>query len=324
MPHEMTRQSPAPPSGDRIGPGLTNAMHVAEHPSSQDARVPLPEQPFLHLDVLWVQVAGTLCNLTCTHCFVTCGPHEERHALMTRAEVATRVAEALAMGVKEVYLTGGEPFLNPALEGIVEDTLAQAPVTILTNGTLFTSGRVRWLAALTRTSRFSLELRVSLDGADTASHEAFRGEGSWRRTMAGLRLLAEVGLLPIVTLTRPMHVDAGELAARCRAALRAEGLADVRMKLLPMFALGREATRPGGAPAPASLASLPLEAFDPNRLQCGACRAVTSRGVFVCPLLVDERGGRMSDTLAGAARAFPLAHDACATCWATGMTCANE
>ncbi len=320
----MTRQSRTPPSDGRIGPGLTNASHVAEQPSSQDARVTFPEQPFLHLDVLWVQVAGTLCNLSCTHCFVTCGPHEERHAMMTRAEVAARVAEGLAMGVKEVYLTGGEPFLNPALEGIVEDAVARAPVTILTNGTLFTAGRVRWLAALTRSSRFSLELRVSLDGADAASHDAFRGEGSWRRTISGLRSLAEVGLLPIVTLTRPMQVDADELAARCRAALGAEGVVEARLKLLPMFALGREATRSGGAPAPSSLAALPPEAFDPHRLQCGACRAVTSRGVFVCPLLVDEPGGRMGDTLAEAARAFPLAHGACATCWATGMTCANE
>ena len=29
-----------------------------------------PEQPLLHLDTLWIQVAGTLCNLECTHCFV--------------------------------------------------------------------------------------------------------------------------------------------------------------------------------------------------------------------------------------------------------------
>jgi uncharacterized Fe-S cluster-containing radical SAM superfamily protein len=327
----MTRQSSLPANALGIGPGLTNGPGDDEGRSSTGSPRALttnaggcPEQPFLGLDTLWIQVAGTLCNLSCTHCFVSCGPDATRHALMSRAEVAARVAEAAGMGVREIYLTGGEPFLNPELEAIVGDTLAVAPVTILTNGTLLTPARVEWLARWTRRARYSLELRVSLDGTDAATHDAFRGAGSWGRTMAGLRSLCAAGLSPIVTLTRPVHVDAAELATRARAALLAEGIAAARLKLLPLFTLGREVTRPGhAAPLPA-LATLPPEAFDPHRLQCGSCRAVTSRGVFVCPLLVDEPGGRMGDTLADSTRAFPLTHAACSTCWATGMTCAND
>jgi pyruvate-formate lyase-activating enzyme len=228
------------------------------------------------------------------------------------------------MGVREIYFTGGEPFLHSEIEAIVEDTLASAPVTVLTNGTLFTTTRIGWLAELTRTSRYALELRVSLDGVDDASHDAFRGAGAWRRALDGLRALRAAGLEPIVTLTRPPHADAATLAARARAVLAREGLPGARLKLLPMFVLGRETARPGHAPEPPTLAALPRQAFDPRRLQCGSCRAVTSRGVFVCPLLVDEPGGRLADTLAESARPFALAHSACATCWTTGMTCAND
>ena len=117
---------------------MTNGPLAAEQPSRNAPSGAPPEQPLHHLDSLWVQVAGTLCNLSCTHCFVTCGPHEERHAMMSRTEVRGRVAEALVLGVKEIYLTGGEPFLNAELEPILEDTLEHAPVTVLTNGTLFT------------------------------------------------------------------------------------------------------------------------------------------------------------------------------------------
>ena len=318
----MTRQSPSPAGSDGFGLGLTNDDAAAERDSAGPAWGG-PRQPLLELDALWIQVAGTLCNLACTHCFVTCGPHEERHAMMSRAEVAARVAEALAMGVCEIYLTGGEPFLHPGLEAIVEDTLALTPVTVLTNGTLFTERRVAWLAALTRSSRHALELRVSLDATAAAAHDAFRGPGAWARTMAGLRALEAEGLEPIVTFTRPAHVDEAALARDAVRALREEGVRATRFKLLPMFALGRELTRLGEPPPPRSLQALPAEAFDPGRLQCGRSRAVTSRGVFVCPLLVDEPGGRMGDTLAECARPFPLAHDACVTCWATGMTCAN-
>lgn len=288
-------------------------------PAAEVRPGPFPVQPFRGLDTLWVQVSGTVCNLACTHCLVTAGPGETRHGLMSRAEVAARVREALALGVNAVYFTGGEPFVNPEFEAIVEDTLAHAPVTVLTNGTLFTTRRVAWLAELSARSRHSLELRVSLDGADAATHEARRGPDSWSRTMAGLRALEAAGLLPIVTFTTPPGEDEAAFAARCRAALAAEGLRAGRLKLLPLFALGREAPND----EPVTLAGLPPEAFDPERLQCGACRAVTTRGVFVCPLLVDEPGGRLADSLAAAAVPFPLAHPACATCWATGMTCAN-
>lgn len=349
MPHEMTRQSAQPPVPERFGPGVTIAVPGGEGTSASPDREgtlppfgsgpasPLgpgeepelagaqaPAQPFHHLDVLWLQVAGTLCNLACTHCFVTCGPHEDRHAMMSRTDVRTQVDAARVLGVKEVYMTGGEPFLNAEIEDIVEDTLSHAPVTLLTNGTLFTQRRVAWLAALSARARYSLELRVSLDGTDAAAHDAFRGAGAWLRALAGLRALCAAGLLPIVTVTRPAPEEPRAFAARCAAVLRAEGIPTPRLKLLPMFQLGREAARSGPYPAAHTLAALPEREFDAHRLQCGSCRAVTSRGVYVCPLLVDEPGGRMADTLAGSLRAFPLSHAACATCYATGMTCAND
>ena len=296
-------------------------MSLVSIPPAHNAR--FPRQPLHHLDTLWVQVAGTVCNLTCTHCFVTCGPGETRHAFMSRGEVAASVAEALAMGVKEIYFTGGEPFLHDAMETILADTLRDAPCTVLTNGTLFTARRVEALASLARSSRYSLEIRVSLDGHDATSHDAFRGEGAFRRTLDGLRALSGAGLLPIVTATQTTDENPLVFRERHFSMLRAEGIAEPRLKLLPMFLLGREAARTRGYRGTESLSALPPETFDEHRLQCGSCRAVTSRGVFVCPLLVDEPGGRMGDTLADSARPFELRHGACHTCWVTGMSCAN-
>ena len=279
-----------------------------------------PLQRLEHLDALWVQVAGTLCNLRCAHCFVSCGPDEKRHGMMERGEVAGRVAEALALGVREFYFTGGEPFLHPELLEILGETLASAPCTVLTNGTLFSAARLRALRSLSDGSRYSLEIRVSLDGLGAAEHDRFRGAGAFERTMAGLRGLDAHGLLPIVTITRTDGEDPLALAERARVMLKAAGLARPRLKLLPMFRLGRERQRSGGYDAAETLAGA---AFAPPGLQCASVRAVTSRGVFVCPLLVDEPGGRMAGTLAAALGPFELSHGACFTCAVTGMTCGN-
>ena len=282
-----------------------------------------PEQPLLHLDALWIQVAGTLCNLRCTHCFVSCGPGDERHALMSRAEVRARVAEALPLGVREFYFTGGEPFVHPEMVEILADTLTHGPSTVLTNGTLCMPRLADALSRISASAHYALEIRVSLDGASAAEHDAFRGEGSFARAMAGITLLAGRGLLPIVTVTHNTEEDAEAFRERYLAMLRAAGLSRPRLKVLPLFRLGREVERTRGYQAIESLADLPLAAFDPHRLQCGSCRAVTSRGVFVCPLLVDEPGGRMGSRLDETLGSFTLSHGACSTCYVTGMTCAN-
>lgn len=276
-----------------------------------------------HLDALWIQVAGTLCNLRCTHCFVSCGPGDDRHPFMTRDEVRDRVAEALPLGVREFYFTGGEPFLHPEMLEILSDTLAHGPCTVLTNGTLFTAKRLEAMRRLSDLSRYSLEIRVSLDSWRPGDHDRIRGTGSFARTMTGLSRLAEYGLLPIVTVTQHAEEDPLAFRERYLALLRAAGLPRPRLKVLPMFRFGREAGRTRGYTREESLLDLPAEALDPARLQCSSCRAVSARGVFVCPLLVDEEGGRMGRRLDQALGPFPLRHGACYTCHVTGMTCAN-
>lgn len=283
-----------------------------------------PEQPLHHLDTLWIQVAGTLCNLRCTHCFVRSGPGEARHAFLSREEVRARVAEALPLGVREFYFTGGEPFTHPDLISILADTLAHGPSTVLTNGTLFTERLLRALSQLAaEAAPYSLEVRVSLDGYRARDHDVFRGEGSFARALAGIRALSEHGLLPIVTVTQNTAEDPRSFRRHYTDMLREAGVARPRLKILPMFRLGREAERTRGYLEVETLAGLPAASFDPMRLQCSSCRAVTSQGVFVCPLLVDEPGGRMGDRLDETLGPFTLAHGACSTCYVTGMTCAN-
>ena len=292
-------------------------------PHPEDVAGGFPAQPLEHLDALWIQVAGTLCNIACTHCFVTSGPGETRHPLMTRDEVRRRVAEGVALGVREFYFTGGEPFMHPEMLEILADTLPHGPATVLTNGLLLTDARVDGLTRLARASRYSLEVRVSLDGADAAAHEAFRGTGTFDRTLDAVRRLERAGLLPIVTVTRTLEEEPLLVRERYVALLREAGIARPRLKILPLVRLGREAARTRGYAEAESLRDLPASSFDPARLQCGSCRAVTARGVYVCPLLVDEPGGRMADRLADALAPYPLTHGACFTCYVTGMSCGN-
>src|SRR5688572_28829369 len=133
-----------------------------------------PSVALTHLDDLWFQVAGTTCNLTCRHCFISCSPHNQNFGFLDLATVRRYLDESVALGVKEYYFTGGEPFLNRDMTAILELTLKYGPATVLTNGTVF---RDEWLARLQtaeRASPYSLEFRVSMDGFTPQANDAVR------------------------------------------------------------------------------------------------------------------------------------------------------
>jgi molybdenum cofactor biosynthesis enzyme MoaA len=123
-----------------------------------------PDIELRSLDELWFQVAGTVCNLTCEHCFISCSPHNHSFEFLTYADVERALQDSVRFGVREYYFTGGEPFLNKDLRRMLKRTLEFGPVTVLTNGTVL---KDEWLAELyeaEQQSRYSLEFRVSIDG----------------------------------------------------------------------------------------------------------------------------------------------------------------
>src|SRR4051812_9262048 len=142
------------------------------------------------LDTVWFQVSGSLCNLACTHCFISCSPRNDRHALLDAATVERYLAEAESLGVREYYFTGGEPFLNPEMDAILAAALRRGPATVLTNGTLITARRAAALKALAEASPYSLDIRLSLDGFDAPANDAIRGEGVFARILEALGHLA--------------------------------------------------------------------------------------------------------------------------------------
>jgi hypothetical protein len=167
-------------------------------------------------------------------------------------------------------------------------------------------------------------MRVSLDGLTAAMNDPIRGEGTFDTTVAGMRALAEAGFLPIVTVAQTWSdADDARLREGFHDFLRREGITRPRVKILPLFLLGREETRSRSYAPAEFLTDEHMRGFDPWILQCSNSRMVTSRGVYVCPILVDAPDALLAPTLREAMRPFPLAHGACHTCWATGASCRN-
>ena len=292
-------------------------------PHSDPAVAPILEPG--HLDALWFQVTGTLCNLRCAHCFISCAPDNESFGMLSYEEVERRLEESVSLGVREYYFTGGEPFLHPRIVDILRLSLSYGPTTVLTNGTLLKTRNFEPLAAAAAASRWSLEFRLSIDGFDVETNDALRGGGTFERAMAGLEVLLGHGFLPIVTVVQTWDSGAEpEVYARFVSMLRARGCDQPRLKTMPALRIGAEAERAGGYRDDERVTAGMLTAYDLDQLVCAHARVVTDRGIWVCPILLDAPDGNLGHDLSGAARApFALRHAACHTCWQHGAICAN-
>lgn len=274
------------------------------------------------LDVLWIQVTGTLCNIACTHCFISCGPKNDSHPMMSRGEVVKLLKRAQAMGVKEYYFTGGEPFLHPEIETLIAEVLCQGPLSILTNALLIDDARAARLASLSEASRFSLDLRVSVDGMNAAENDPIRGRGTFEKILAGARRLDRQGLNPVFTVTT-VHAKYAASTGRGEFMqyLRELGFERPRVKFIPPFRLGREERRDEAYSDEYRLGPHDLGVDGGGALQCGSCRAVTARGVYPCPILIEEDGARMGASLEDGLRPIELNHPACKSCHEEEFSC---
>lgn len=287
-----------------------------------DEDAPAPTLDLQSLDTLWLQVTGTLCNLACLHCFISCGPKNDSHDLMDLETVFDALDWARDYGVREYYFTGGEPFLHPDIREMIARTLEQGPLSILTNGMLIDEEMAGWLAEKFETSKYSLDLRVSLDGTTPEENDALRGRGTFEKIISSIELLWEHGINPVITVTT-CHAESGGEEGRRKfyEFVRSRGISKPRLKFLAPFKMGREERRAGGYEEHERLVEGDLGESDGSHLQCSSCRMVTSEGVFPCPILIEEEDARMGDTLEEGMESIDLDHPACYTCHVEGVTC---
>jgi MoaA/NifB/PqqE/SkfB family radical SAM enzyme len=298
-----------------------NYDYLKANAASREQKPP-PTLEMRHLDTLWLQVTGTLCNLACLHCFISCGPKNHNHEYMDLDQVREAVETGTGRGVKAYYFTGGEPFLHPAITEMIELTLNHGPLTVLTNGILIDEEMARWLAETFESSRYSFDLRVSLDGTTKSENDALRGRGTFEKIIASIERLYAAGLNPVITVTTCHAGSGGEEGRRnFYEFVRSRGIEQPRLKFLAPFKIGREERRGGGYEEWERLVEGDLLPGEEEALQCSSCRMVTSKGVYPCPILIEHDDALMGQTLEEGLVDIELKHQACYTCHVEGVTC---
>ena len=287
---------------------------------------PRASVPLTRLETLWLNT-GTLCNLACSTCYIESSPTNDALVYLTAQDAARFLDEAEGLATREVGFTGGEPFMNPDMIAMLEDSLARGfEVLVLTNA--MRPMRRHEAALLDLRHRFGakLTLRVSLDHHTQAVHEAERGANSWAPAMDGLRWLSSHGF----SIAVAGRLLPGESEAEARAAYARlfadEGIAvaaadPARLVLFPEMDAAKDI-------AEITTACWDILGKSPADIMCASSRMVVHRRgeeaprVVACTLIPHDPGFDMGATLAEASDAVALNHPHCARfCVLGGASC---
>jgi len=138
------------------------------------------------------------CNLRCIHCFKDNYDMEDQLKLSDVDMISKQMQD---IGVLDVYLTGGEPFLRRDIEEVIKIIKSyKLPLSIHTNATLINSYIAKYLSkVLNMTSDY---LQVSLDGSLPKIHNCIRGTSdAYDNAMLGIKYLIEYKIPVKVNMT---------------------------------------------------------------------------------------------------------------------------
>jgi MoaA/NifB/PqqE/SkfB family radical SAM enzyme len=133
------------------------------------------------------------CNLKCSYCVAKSGPNVPRRSLGL-ANVQRLVDEAVGLGFSDIFFTGGEPFILNEIYDMLAYSAGRVKTTVLTNAMLLRGARLEKLVTLAgEAPAENFIVQVSLDGGRAEDHDAYRGKGTWEKTVEGIGLLQERG-----------------------------------------------------------------------------------------------------------------------------------
>jgi cyclic pyranopterin phosphate synthase len=143
------------------------------------------------LETLRVSVTDR-CDLRCQYCMPAQGAQfAPRNDLLSTSELMGALDAFLALGIRRLKFTGGEPLLRMDLEELIASVAQRSETGLTTNGTLL-QGRAEglWKAGLRR-------ITVSLDTLHPADYSAMTRGGDIRRVLDGLKAAQALGFEPI-------------------------------------------------------------------------------------------------------------------------------
>lgn len=147
------------------------------------------------------------CNLACVHCLSSSGRRDPDE--LSTEEAKAIIDEMMELQVFYVNIGGGEPMIRPDFFELVDyATTNGVGVKFSTNGSRISPERAEQLAAMDY-----LDIQISIDGADAATNDRVRGEGSFQTALDAMDNLRKADFGPFKISVVVTRENIGQLDA---------------------------------------------------------------------------------------------------------------
>lgn len=262
-----------------------------------------PKIELENLEEVYIELTNQNCNLKCKHCYIDFVPYKKIKDFIPVDIIKTSLEDMRKLGVKMVYLTGGEPLLHPDFNLILRTCLKYFSTTVWTNGVNINDKKARFLRKVEDEGSKELLFNISLDSADERKNDDLRGRGSFRKAVNAVQSLIKYGFMPRIILTNYYAEEQEDLMRGFEVLLKRYNIDidDVIFEITPYFDKNK-------------MLEITDRKAEAVNLPCKNSRILTGKGVYNCPFLAgDHRARSGSDFKTFSSKAY-LETQICSQC----------
>lgn len=262
-----------------------------------------PKVELSSFDNLFIELTNQNCNLKCKHCYINFEPYKKIKDFIPIEQIKQAIKDLESFDIKMIYLTGGEPLLHPDFNAILRFCLKHKPVTIFSNGININDKKARFLKKVEDEDKNELFFNISIDSFDERKNDDLRGRGSFRKSIGAIQSLVKYAFTPTIKYTNFYNDSEESILDMMAAAFERYNLSenDIVLEILPYFD---------------KKLNLDMPNKDVNILNlcCKNSRILTNKGIFNCPILVNDYRARSGSTFEAFSKKCYLETEICAQC----------
>jgi len=263
-----------------------------------------PQTELTNLDTLFIELTNQNCNLKCKHCYINFEPYKKIKDFIPFETIKQALKDTKDFNVKMICLTGGEPLLHPEFNAILRTCLKHKPVTIFSNGININDKKARFFKKVEDEGEMELFFNISLDSYDERKNDDIRGRGSFRKALNAIQSLIKYTFTPTIKYTNFYNEDESLIRESMFAVFKRFNISenDVILEILPYF----DKTK--------ICENIQSSIHTCKNLYCQTSRILTAKGIFNCPLLVNDYRARTGTTFADFSKKCYLETEFCTQC----------
>lgn len=263
-----------------------------------------PKVELEELKNLFFQLCTKTSNSSYKSCYIEKSNQKNKEDFIGIDKIKQNLNCIKDKNLNSIYLMGAEPLMHPDFNQILRLCLKVCHTTILTSGVMINDKKARFLRKIDDESKFETIYRISLDSTDEIKNDQYRFRGSFRKALSAIFALLKYEFNPIISVVNYENKTKQELFEEFSSFFLKKGfeLDDINLKVIPYF--------PPMNPNSQEISH--QEDFD--RIDCKTSRVISQKGVYSCPMLIDDYRAHLGSSLDNSSRVNYLDCEKCSIC----------